>query len=394
MSVVTEPVAGRAYARVYTTSGRADLHAYLLEAVARSGARMLYASSAARAPVYLGVQTSADERVGVLAYPFRATHRLIRNRPADEHRLQVRYGAESTWGGEHPLGRDIASVDTTVVLGVHLEADLLVGVDPMLYDPLPMGISVEFKNAEVNEARASGWHVFERDNIAGRRRSPRAPRALETIVIFRPERLLDYVRFEREATDLGLDPALRYAAAETAAVRPGAAGGLVGSLHRLEEQFAMSSAEILDMISSRNRLAVAVRGGVAEHHLERALRDDERVGQVERFDADAQPDFAVRLRDGRRLLVECKNCSPARYANGDIKVEVQKTRATQGDPAGRLYRPDQFDVVAACLYPPTRQWTFAFQAMDELARDRRFPDRLAPLHRVTDQWPRAVADVT
>jgi len=379
---------------VYGTSGRSDLHAYLLSAVARSGGRVLYASGATRAPVYLGVQTPADERVGVLAYPFRATHRLIRNRPADEHRLQVRYGAESTWLEEHPLGRDVASVDTTVVLGVHVEAGLLVGLDPMLYDPLPMGISVEFKDSEVDAAQAAGWHVFERDNIAGRRRSiPRAPQGLETIVFFRPERLLDYVRLEREAADLGLDPALRYAAAEAAGSRRGAAGGLVGSLHHLEEQFALTSAEILDVISSRNRLAVAVRGGVAEHHLERSLRADDRVEQVERFDEDARPDFGVRLSDGRRLLVECKNCSPERYANGDIKVEVQKTRATQGDPAGRLYRPDQFDVVAACLFPPTRQWRFAFRPTSRLVRDRRFPDRLAPLHRVTDQWVSTVADV-
>lgn len=69
-------------------------------------------------------------------------------------------------------------------------------------------------------------------------------------------------------------------------------------------------------------------------------------------------------------LVECKNCSPRRYANGDIKVEVQKTRATQGDPAGRLYRLDQFDVVAACLFAPTGSG--------------RHPDRLAPLQRVTE----------
>jgi hypothetical protein len=188
---VPEPVAGRAYARAYATSGRTDLYVHLLAAVVRSGGRVLYASSAVRAPVYLGVQTSADDRVGVLVYPFRATHRLIRNRPADEHRLQVRYGAEPSWGEEHPLGRDIASVDTTVVVGVHLEADLLVGLDPLLYDPLPMGISVEFKDHEVRAAQASGWHVFERDNIAGRRRSvPRAPQGLETIVAFRPERLL------------------------------------------------------------------------------------------------------------------------------------------------------------------------------------------------------------
>ena len=44
------------------------------------------------------------------------------------------------------------------------------------------------------------------------------------------------------------------------------------------------------------------------------------------IDADGQPDFDVRLNDGRRLLVECKTASQKRYSNGDFKVEAQKTR--------------------------------------------------------------------
>lgn len=84
--------------------------------------------------------------------------------------------------------------------------------------------------------------------------------------------------------------------------------------------------------------------------------------------------------------MECKNASPRRYKNGDMKVEVQKTRATQGDPAGRFYRHDQFDVVAACLFAPTGQWRFAYRSTSLLERDGRFPDRLAPLQRVTDDW--------
>jgi hypothetical protein len=112
-AVNDDQLAGRAYARVYRTTGRADLHAFLRLAVARAGGRVLYASSETRAPIFLGVQGPSDERLGVLIYPFRVTHRLTRNRPTDEHRLQIRYGAESSWGGDHILGRDVASVDIT-----------------------------------------------------------------------------------------------------------------------------------------------------------------------------------------------------------------------------------------------------------------------------------------
>ena len=69
-----------------------------------------------------------------------------------------------------------------------------------------------------------------------------------------------------------------------------------------------------------------------------------------------------------------------------MKVEVQKTRATRDDPAGRLYRPDQFDVVAACLYSPTRSWDFRFIRAARLDRHAAHPDRLAATHRIDGRW--------
>jgi len=390
-----EDLAGRAYARVYRTSGRTDLHEFLLQAVARAGGRVLFDSPSTRAPVFLGVQGAHDERIGMLVYPFRATHRLIRNRPADEHRLQIRYGAERTWTADHPVGRDFAGVDTTLVVGVHREADVLIGLDPFSYDPLPMGISVELKDRDVEAARTTGWHVIERDNTGGSRRPrPRAPQGLETLVVFRPERLLDYVRLERQAADLGLDPPLRYALAES--TTDGArreSEAVVGGVHDLEREFAMSAQSIMDVIAYRNRLSVAVRGGVAEYHLERLLRNDLNVAHVRRLDEDAKPDFAVTLLSGRTLLIECKNCSPRAYANGDLKVEVQKTRATQGDPAGRLYRRDQFDVLATCVFPATHRWEFLFKATTDLPVDQRFADRLAALQRIDGSWTSDLAAV-
>jgi hypothetical protein len=384
---VEETVAGRAYARVYRTLNRQDLHRQLTDAVEQSGGRLLYASAANRAPIFLGIETPGGERLGILAYPFRATYRVIRNRPPDEHRVQVRLGHEESWQDVHSVARDVGLVDTTLVLGVHPQAGLFVGLDANLYDPLPMGISVEFKQAHVDAAQnADGWHVFERDNISGTQRpNPRAPQGLETVVLFKPNRLLDYVRLERKAADLGLDSALRFAAAASA-TEDDTATRTVATVHELERQFEMSASEIMEVISNRTRLAVAVRGGVAEHHLGRVLQADPDVAHHVALDQDGQHDFDVTLRDGRTLRVECKTASPKRYQNGDIRVEVQKTRATQGDPAGRLYRQDQFDVVAACLFAPTGQWRFVYRATQLLATHRDHADRLAPLQRVTDEW--------
>lgn len=332
----------------------------------------------------------------MLAYPFTANHRVISGRPADEHRLQIRYGGEESWGQRaHDIGRDVAGIDTTLVLGVHVQHDLLIGLDPNLYDPLPMGISIEFKDHQVGATLQSpeGWQVFERDNIPGRRRrAARAREGLETVVMFQPRRLLDYVRFERTASDLRLDPALRLTTATEATRPPATPGPAVASVHELERQFEMTSAEILEMISERGRLSTAVRGGVAEFHLRKLLESDPQVAEVRDLDKDGMHDFDVTMRNGAQIRVECKNASPKRYADGDIKVEVQKTRASQGDPAGRLYRINQFDVIAACLRGPTGQWAFRYRRTDQLTPHDGFPDRIAPLQRVTVDWADALAD--
>jgi hypothetical protein len=381
-------IAGRHVPHIYHVYGRADIREFLLESVRLSGGTVLYASDARRVPVFVGIEDGNGQRLGLMIYPFRMTRRHTRNRPSDEVRGQLRYGAEETWvADDHFIGRDIAGVDTTLLLGVYPEGELILGLDPALYDPLPLGISVYAKDRQVDAVGQRGWTVWERANHAGgKRAAPRASEGLETLVGFHPRRLLDYARFERNASDLGLDPPLRYAAAIDAAAEPLHGYGREPGLHTLETNFDLSAREILDIIHTRMRLEVAVKGGVAEHHLERLLRADPAIAEVERLDLDAQPDFQFWLSDGMAVRIECKNVSPEPYANGDFKVEVQKTRASRDDPAGRLYRPEQFDIVAACLYSPTRRWDFRFIHTSRLERHAVHVDRLAATHRVDGRW--------
>lgn len=381
-------VAGRDVGEVYRVSGRRDLHAFLLDAVESSGGRLLYASDANRAPVYLGIQAGSDERIGVLVYPFRITRNTIRNRPADEVRGQLRYGSEESWERPHPLAKDVAGVDVSVVVGADLEDEVFVGLDAQLWDPLPMGISFYAKAAEIARAREQSWHVWEKVNRSGtRRQAPRSPSSLETIVAFQPHRLLDYIRLERRASSLRLDPALRFTAAE--AMRDQAADE-PQLRHVLEEQFALTSQQILDIIGGRNRLSVAVRGGVAEHHLEHRLRRDPGIADVRRLDVDAMHDFDVTTIAGEVLRIECKNASPKLNAAGEFRVEVQKTRASKSDPASRFYPVDAFDVVAACVFSATGQWDFWFGRTAEMQRHTSFADRLAPIQVIGSGWTSAL----
>lgn len=380
-----ELLAGRAFGDVYRVQGRSDLHEFLVHAIEASGGRVLYVSDPGRAPVYLGVQLDSDERIGMLVYPFRITRNTIRNRPDDEVRGQLRYGSEDSWKREHPIGRDIAGVDVTMILGIDLIESVILGLDANLWDPLPMGISFYAKRAEIEQAKATGWHVWEKVNRSGNKRTEaRSPTNLETVVAFNPDRLIDYARLERRATALRLDPPLRFSAATAMADR--ALPDELASRHVLEKQFALTSEQILDIIGGRNRLSVAVRGGVAEYHLEQQLTGAPGIASVRRLDIDAMHDFDVTLDDGTFLRVECKNASPKASAAGVYKVEVQKTRASKGDPASRFYAADGFDVVAACLFSPTGRWEFRFGLTADMPRHKHFSDRLAPIQLITDNW--------
>ena len=377
-------LAGRAFGEVYNVQRKSDLHDALVRAVEASGGRVLYVSDPRLAPIYLGVQLDSDQRIGLLVYPFRIVHKKTKNRPDDEVRGQLRYGSEETWNREHPVGRDVAGVDVTMIVGVDVAEEVFVGLDARLWDPLPMGISFYLKESDLAEARRSGWHVWEKINRPGSKRNDaRSPTNFETVIAFAPDRLLDYARLERRATSLRMDPPLRYSAAR-------AVGALhdygLSDRHALEEQFALSSQQILDIISGRNRLAVAVRGGVAEYHLEQQLHNARGVKAVHRLDADAMHDFDVTLEEGSFLRVECKNASPHTAADGRYRVEVQKTRASKNDPASRFYEVERFDVVAACLFSATGAWDFRFARTSTLQRHKSYPDRLAAIQYVDDSW--------
>jgi hypothetical protein len=247
-----------------------------------------------------------------------------------------------------------------------------------------MGISFYAKEAEIRQATATSWHVWEKANRGGSKHiEARSPTNFETVVAFTPERLIDYTRLERRATALRLDPPLRFSAATAMAdqVLPDEPP----RRHVLEEQFALTSEQILDIIRGRNRLSVAVRGGVAEYHLEQQLTGAEGIA-VRRLDADGMHDFDVTLDDGTFLRVECKNASPTTSAGGAFKVEVQKTRASKGDPASRFNAADGFDVVAACLFASTGRWEFRFGRTTDMARHKRFSDRLQPIQTITEDW--------
>ncbi len=379
----------RTYARIYENVRRGDVHGFVERAVEASGGRILFSSGPSEAPLFLSIEMPDGDRVGVAAYVFLGNRVLTRNRPASEHRAQIRYGDVNSreWReAGHPLGFDPAGLDLTLVLVADLEASVLIALDPLAYDPLPLGNSIYFDADLIEAAAAEKWHVWERNTFGGTRKGPVDP-ALETVIGFAPERFIDYLAVERQAQTLRLDQPLRFRLAER-----GAHETVARTPHELEKEYGLPAHDLLDMISTNSRLGMAVRGGVAEHHLGRVLEADPDVELAEVGRQEGPPDYRVTLVDGRNVTVECKNASPKVYADGTPKVEVQKTRASQGDPSSRFYSPAAFDLVAACMYGPTKEWTFRFRRSELLVEHGDHPGRISPLQRIDDTWAHSIVE--
>ncbi|MFA5861705.1 MAG: hypothetical protein WDA16_08415 [Candidatus Thermoplasmatota archaeon] len=95
--------------------------------------------------------------------------------------------------------------------------------------------------------------------------------------------------------------------------------------HAVELEMALSAREILDIIRRSDRVYQAVRGAVAERHLEKflkGLKADRRIDGFRFVNEEGEPDFTVTI-GPHTWRVECKNVlsnKSGRFANGDLKA--------------------------------------------------------------------------
>lgn len=352
---------------------------WLVAALELSGCRMLQVSDPGTAPFRLTFETPLGERMGVLAYAFLANSRTTKNRPADEHRFQVKYGAND--GRVHQLWQDPFALYTTIFLGVNLEQDFFVAADPEAHNPTRFYISVEFKEHHAARIRRDGWASWERES---RGRGDLAE-PVEVLVGGRPEHMLRLIRFERAVK--GLDPGHRQLVAEKLVAGVEAEHPVEPVLtHGLAKEFHLSQAEILDLIASAPRLKMAVRGWVAEKHLEDTLRGVEGVEDCIRIEEDGSADIRLRYRGSAPIFIECKNVLRSRLADGTIRVDFQRTRAGKADPCSRFYAPSDFAVVAACLHSCTERWEFRYALTRRLDVHKSCLGKLSPGVRLDGRW--------
>ena len=350
----------------------------LVEQISRgfrlSGGTIIREASPTSAPFEYEVRTADGEHLHLVCYAFTANQYRQQGRPDDEHRFQVKYGSD--FSRYHELFLDPSRAVITLMFGVHDDLGLFVAVDPRMHNPTWFSRSVEFKTAELEAARATGWHGWERERSAARRKRlmPLENLQTEALIAFTPEHLLRFVDFEARTS--GLDAGERlYSSDLVQAQIAGSASASGRPRHPFEIRMGLTAPDIFDVIEGSFRLEAAVRGSVAEHHLQRHLEQLPSVRDIRRNTKDGPPDFEVRFRN-RLVRIECKNV--LRRSDPQLpRVDFQKTRASKQNPCSRYYSATQFEILAACLHPITGSWEFRFCETARLAPHRTCAGRLS-----------------
>jgi hypothetical protein len=372
---------------VYSVSAydKRPLLQFVQDALVSRGCTIVHASPANRAPFLIVFNLPGGERMSILVYAFLANAKVTRKRPSDEHRFQVKYGGDLS--GVIDVAIDPHGITTTVFVGIDLDRGIFIAADPLMNNPSPMSRSIEFKAENVERVLAEGWSAWERERREAKTRTRRAFELLpdirtEILIGGRQHRLLDLILLERVAR--GLDPGERHLIADKFRELPGSDATSRLS-HRLLDELQIAPEALLDLISSASRLKMAVRGWVAEAHLETHLRSIRQISDCTRLQGDGRPDISVRWKGSHPILIECKNVPRTTYADGAPKLDFQRTRASKSDPCSRYYSPNEFQVVAACLHPVTEKWTFRFALTTDLPPHSSCSGRIDSNIRVGDQ---------
>lgn len=372
--------------KIYPVSARdkEPLLNFIREALEQRGCTIRHVSAANRAPFLIVFDLPGSERISMLVYAFFANSERTKNRPLDEHRFQIKYGGNLK--GVLDVAVDPLGVTTTVFLGIDPERKIFVAADPLMNNPSPMSRSVEFKTENVEHVLTSGWSAWERERREAKTTTRRAFELLpdirtEILIGGKQERLLDLILLERIAR--GLDPGERHLIADKFREVPGK--NVASQLpHKLLDELNITPEALLDLISSANRLKMAVRGWVAESHLETFLKGIDGVSDCIRLESDGKPDVSLRWKGSKPILIECKNVLRTTYAGGIPKLDFQRTRAAKSDPCSRYYMPSDFAVVAACLHPILERWDFKFALTSELPAHGHCENRIDSNIRVSE----------
>jgi hypothetical protein len=388
-------------------SSRERLVTFIADSLRACGCKIVKAPDPTIAPFKFVFDAPDGERMGILCYAFTSTFTPTRNRPKDEHSFQIKYGSRIP-GKLHEIWQDPSGAFTTLFIGVSPDRGYFIGIDPVLNSPTRFYIRFEYKQRHVREIKKRAWYAWtrpvRRPLASGVIPAPGYGDAEQVVVGVTPERFLDYVRFERAAR--GLDQGHRELLADAAVRGPAELNAISSDLvpdappaggeprvdASLIDDLGMSVPELIAMVRRNDRLMMAVRGGVAEWHLQRTLAAVKGVTECQLIRQEGAPDVSLRFEGSPPLVIECKNVL-RRMTHGLPTMDFMKTRASPSDPCSRYYLREQFDLVAGCLHPITMKWEFKYVLPNRLDPHPKCRGRLAHRVRIDDRWTAAAGDI-
>lgn len=73
----------------------------MVQGLRDAGCKITHISTPERAPFVVAFETSAGERMGIVAYAFLTTRTVTKNRPEDERSFQIKYGSKESYAHDN-----------------------------------------------------------------------------------------------------------------------------------------------------------------------------------------------------------------------------------------------------------------------------------------------------
>ena len=150
--------------------------------------------------------------------------------------------------------------------------------------------------------------------------------------------------------------------------------------------------ELVEYANNNKMLAVAIKGALSEiRHKNHLSKSGYKISKIEESDNLGLPDF--RIEDN--IFMEHKRARNETYADGSLKVEVQKSRNSGKCKSNRLYDYEGFcDIVSVDISEHTgKKNDYRYIKTTDLQKDPHFPDKIKALQKESSYWKNNLCEV-
>ena len=149
--------------------------------------------------------------------------------------------------------------------------------------------------------------------------------------------------------------------------------------------------ELVEYANNNKMLAVAIKGALSEiRHKNHLSKSGYKVSRIEESDNLGLPDFQIE----DNISMEHKRARNQTYADGSLKVEIQKSRNSGKCKSNRLYDEGFCDIVSVDISEHTGKTNdYRYIKTTDLEKDSQFPNKIKALQRESRHWKSNLCEV-